>query len=74
MRLFMMMFLLTRFGLGDGRCHVAAIQAAKNGLDYWIRVSRFIYSAHRKCKSEYDATGMQMAQQSSTKLLAKSRQ
>ena len=73
MRLFMM-FLLTRFGLGDGRCHVAAIQAAKNGLDYWIRVSRFIYSAHRKCKSEYDATGMQMAQQSSTKLLAKSRQ
>lgn len=26
---------------GDGRCHVAAIQAAKNGLDYWIRVSRY---------------------------------
>ena len=33
--------LFTRFGSGDGRCHVAAIQAAKNGLEYWISVSRF---------------------------------
>ena len=28
-----MVLLLTRSGLGDGRCHIAAIQAAKIRLD-----------------------------------------
>ena len=64
----------TRFGSGDGRCHVAAIQAAKNGLNYWISISRSAPRVAICVLIWCTVIGTRMAQQSPTKLLTRSRQ